>query len=138
MHDLASNNSIVMVHVEGSETEDTSLLQCFAGLFSQSQLPAVHLRLRGLLLPMYTMNNHIYNAMRFCDSRTYKALYLSCLQAKDTAQSLWETLVSLLKNWCCHKKCCAWTRGMCCSLVYSKAVANYGLHRTVKVACSSV
>ena len=49
MHDLASNNK----HghgVEGSETEDTSLLQCFAGQFSQSQLPAMHLRLRGLLL----------------------------------------------------------------------------------------
>ena len=46
MHDLASNNH----GVEGSETEDTSLLQCFAGQFSQSQLPAVHQRLRGLLL----------------------------------------------------------------------------------------
>ena len=45
--------------------------------------------------------------MRFCDSLTYKALYLSCLEAnKDTAQSLWEMLVSLLKNWCCHIKCC--------------------------------
>ena len=43
MHDLASNNS----HgVEGSETEETSLLQCFAG---QSQLSAVNLRLCGLL-----------------------------------------------------------------------------------------
>ena len=47
---------------------------------------------------MYTMNNHTYNAMRVCDSRTYKALYLSCLEAKDTAQSLWETLASLLKS----------------------------------------
>ena len=36
--------------VEGSETEDTSLLQSFAGQFSQSQLAAVHLRLCGLLL----------------------------------------------------------------------------------------
>ena len=46
MYDLASNNK--HSHgVEGSETEDTSLLQCFAG---QSQLPAVHLRLRRLLL----------------------------------------------------------------------------------------
>ena len=45
MHDLVSNNK--HSHgVEGSETEDTSL-QCFAG---QSQLPAFHLRLRGLLL----------------------------------------------------------------------------------------
>ena len=49
MHNLASNNK--HSHgVEGSETEDTSLLQCFAGQFSQSQLSAVHLRLRGLLL----------------------------------------------------------------------------------------
>ena len=40
--------------------------------------------------------------MQFCHSRTYKALYLSCLEAKDTAQSLWEMLVSLLKNWCCQ------------------------------------
>ena len=47
MHNLASNNK--HSHgVEGSETEDTSLLQCFAGWFSQ--LPALHLRLRGLLL----------------------------------------------------------------------------------------
>ena len=46
MHDLASNNK--HSHgVEGSETEDTCLLQCSAG---QSQLPAVHLRLCGLLL----------------------------------------------------------------------------------------
>ena len=44
--------------------------------------------------------------MRVCDSWTYKALYLSCLGAKDTIQSLWETLVSLLKKCCCHKKCC--------------------------------
>ena len=55
---------------------------------------------------MYTMNNHTYNAMRVCDSRTYKTLYLSCLGAKDITQSLWETLVSLLIKWCCHKKCC--------------------------------
>ena len=49
---------------------------------------AVQLRLRGLLLRMYTVNNHTYNAMRVCDSRTYKALYLSCLGGKE---SLWET-----------------------------------------------
>ena len=58
MHDLASNNK----HghgVEGSETEDTSLLQCFAG---QSQLPAVHLKASWVVV-MYTMNNHTYNAM---------------------------------------------------------------------------
>ena len=55
---------------------------------------------------MCTMNNHTYNAMRVCDSQTYKALYLSCLGAKDTTQSLWETLVSLLKKCCCHKKRC--------------------------------
>ena len=49
MHNLASNNK--RSHgVEESETEDTSLLQCFAGQFSQSQLSAVNLRLRGLLL----------------------------------------------------------------------------------------
>ena len=49
MHNLASNSK--HSHgVEGSETEDTSLLQCFAGQFSQSQLSAVNLRLRGLLL----------------------------------------------------------------------------------------
>ena len=33
-----------------------------------------------------------------------KALYLSCLGAKDATQSLWVTLVSLLKKHCCHKK----------------------------------
>ena len=36
----------------------------------------------------------------------YKALFLSRLGAKDTTQSLWETLVSLLKKCCCHEKCC--------------------------------
>ena len=36
--------------VEGSETKDTSLLQCFAGQFSQSQLPvAVTIQWTGLL-----------------------------------------------------------------------------------------
>ena len=54
---------------------------------------------------MYAMNNHTYNAMQVCYNRTYKALYLSSLGAKDTTQSLWETLVSLLKKCCCHKKC---------------------------------
>ena len=57
MHNLSSNNK--HSHgIEGSETEDTSLLpwQCFAGQFSQSQLSAVNLRLRGLLL--CTLNNH--------------------------------------------------------------------------------
>ena len=29
-----------------------------------------------------------------------------CLGVKDTAQTLLETLVSLLKKRCCHKKCC--------------------------------
>ena len=67
MHDLASNSSTVMVYIEGSETEDTSLLQCFAGQFSQSQLPAVHLKTLWVVV-MYTMNNHTYNAM--CNSVT--------------------------------------------------------------------
>ena len=58
------------------------------------------------VVAMYTMNNHTYNAMRVCDSGTYTALYLSCLGAKNITQSLWETLVSLLKKCCCHKKCC--------------------------------
>ena len=40
---------------------------------------------------MHTMNNQTYNATRVCDSGTYKALYLSCLGAKDTTQCLWET-----------------------------------------------
>jgi len=47
--------------------------------------------------------------MRVCDSRTYKALYLSCLGAKDTTQSLWEMLVSLVdaadKRGGCIKQC---------------------------------
>ena len=72
MHNLASNSK--HSHgVEGSETEDTSLLQCFAGQFSRSQLSAVAL----WVVVMYTMNSHIYNAMRVCDSGSYKALYLS-------------------------------------------------------------
>ena len=94
-----------MQHSHGVEGSETSLLQCFAGQFSQSQLPAVHLKASWVVV-MYTMNNHTYNAMQFCDSRTHKALYLSCLGAKDATQSLWETLVSLLKKCCCHKKCC--------------------------------
>ena len=52
---------------------------------------------------MYTMNNRTYNGMQYCDSQTYKALYLSYLESKDTTQSLWEMLGSLLKNCCCHK-----------------------------------
>jgi len=45
MHNLASNNK--HSHgIEGSETEDTSLLQCFVGQFSVT----VNLRLCGLLL----------------------------------------------------------------------------------------
>ena len=62
MHNLASNNK----HghgVEGGETEDTSLLQCFAGQFSQSQLSAVHLY-KALSVVMHTMNNHTYNTMQ--------------------------------------------------------------------------
>ena len=47
--------------VEASETEDTSLLQCFVG---QSQLSAVNQRLRGLLLGL--------------------TKHVSCLGAKDT------------------------------------------------------
>ena len=103
MHNLASNNK--HSHgVEGSETGDTSLLQCFGGQFS---VIVVSSEPKALwVVVMYTMNNYTYNAMRFCDSRTYKALYLSCLGAKDTTQTLWETLVSLLKKYCCHKKCC--------------------------------
>ena len=47
MHDLVSNNK--HSHgVEGSETEDTSLLHCFAG-----QLSAVNLRLLWVVV-MYT------------------------------------------------------------------------------------
>ena len=91
-----------MQHSHGVEGSETSLLQCFAGQFSQSQLSAVNLRLRGLLLRIiiYLQRDGV------CDSRTYKALFLSRLGAKDTTQSLWETLVSLLKKCCCHEKCC--------------------------------
>ena len=92
-----------MQHSHGVEGSETSLLQCFAGQFSQSQLSAVNLRLRGLLLCtlyIYLQRDGV------CDSRTYKALFLSRLGAKDTTQSLWETLVSLLKKCCCHEKCC--------------------------------
>ena len=88
--------------VEGSET---SLLQCFAGQFSQSQLSAVNLRLRGLLLCTFLIIIIYLQRDGVCDSRTYKALFLSRLGAKDTTQSLWET-VSLLKKCCCHEKCC--------------------------------
>jgi len=46
--------------------------------------------------------------MRVCDSGTYKALYLSWFGAKDTTQSLWETLVSLLKCRCHRNVVDAW------------------------------
>ena len=49
---------------------------------------------------MYTMNNHILKSV------TAGLTKLSRLGAKDTTQSLWETLVSLLKKCCCHEKCC--------------------------------
>ena len=48
-----------MQHSHGVEGSETSLLQCFAGQFSQSQLSAVNLRLRAWVVVMYTMNNHI-------------------------------------------------------------------------------
>ena len=56
---------------------------------------------------MYTMNNHIYNGGGG-GGGGYESVtaYLSCLEAENTTQSLWETLVSLLKKCCCHKKCC--------------------------------
>ena len=79
MHDLASNNSMLC----------RSVLTVTVASNAPKALWVV---------VMYTMNNHTYNAMRVCDSRTYKALYLSCLEAKDTAQSLWKMLVHLLKN----------------------------------------
>ena len=100
MHNLASNDK----HSHGVEGSETSLLQCFAAACQlQSQLSAVNLRLSGLLLCTLCQS---YNAIRVCDSVTYKALFLSRLGAKDTTQSLWETLVSLLKKCCCHEKCC--------------------------------
>ena len=34
----------------------------------------MHLKASWVVV-MYTMNNHTYNAMQFCHSRTYKALY---------------------------------------------------------------
>ena len=40
------------------------------------------------------------------DNRLGKALYQSCLGAKDTTQSFLEMLVGLLKKCCCHQKCC--------------------------------
>ena len=43
MHNLASNNK----HSHGVEGSETSLLQCFAGQFSQSQLSAMNLRFVG-------------------------------------------------------------------------------------------
>ena len=46
MHNLASNNK----DSHGVEGSETSLLQWFAGQFSPSQLSAVNLKLRGLLL----------------------------------------------------------------------------------------
>ena len=77
LHDLASNNK--HSHgVEGSETEDTSLLQCFAGQFSPSCTVASCAPKASWVVVMYTMNNHTTR----CDSVTAglnKALYLSCL-----------------------------------------------------------
>ena len=80
---------------------------------------------------MYTMNNHTMQR-----KSVTAGLAKSCLGAKDTTQSLWETLVSLLKKCCCHKKCCG--RMGCGAVMCSKPAARYGLHQTVKVACSSV
>ena len=47
-----------MQHSHGVEGSETSLLQCFAGQFSQSQLSAVNLKASWVVV-MYTMNNHI-------------------------------------------------------------------------------
>ena len=40
------------------------------------------------------------------DNQLAKHCFQSCLEAKDTTQSLLETLVGLLKKCCCHQKCC--------------------------------
>ena len=58
MHNLASNNK----HSHGVEGSETSLLQSFAGQFSQSQLSAVKPKASWVVV-MYTMNNHTYNVM---------------------------------------------------------------------------
>ena len=52
---------------------------------------------------MDTMNNRIRCES---DNRLGKALYRSSLGAKDTTQRLLDTLVSLLKERCYHKKRC--------------------------------
>ena len=63
LHDLASSNK--HSHgVEGSETKDTSLLQCFAGLFSLSVASCAPKA--SWVVVMYTMNNHTTR----CDSVT--------------------------------------------------------------------
>ena len=36
----------------------------------------------------------------------YCCLYLSCVRATNTTQSLWETTVGILKKSCCHQKHC--------------------------------
>ena len=85
---------------------------------------------------MYTMNNCTYNKIRVMQPAC-KALYQSCLQAKDTTQSLLETLVTLLKKCCWHIKRCGYTWDVLqCSKVVAIKVRTS--HQTVKVACSSV
>ena len=64
---------------------------------------------------------------------TCKALYRSCLQAKDTTQSLLEMLVSLLKKCCCHRKRCGYVG---CAAEEKVTYLNFGyLMMFIDVCC---
>ena len=61
-------------------------------------------------------------------------LFLSCVEAKKTTQSLWETLLGVVKKRHYHQKCCGPQNVLQCS----KPVAKCTLHWGVKVTCSLV
>ena len=96
---------------------DTSLLQCL--VFTVTTVSSAT---KASWVIMYTMNNHTYNAMQ---NLTFNQLAKqSCLGAKDTIQSLLETLVGLQRSAVAIKSAeDVWDVLQC-----SKAVGKCGLH----------
>ena len=103
--DLGAQSSTALIkkhsHCTYSDTE--CLLRMPVGVIDVtdqlSQLLAVHLRLHGFLCTLRI----IIQSDGVCVNLVAKH---SILGAKDTIQSLWETLAGLLKKCSCHKKRC--------------------------------
>ena len=91
-----------------SLTEDTFLLQCLV-----VTVTAVSNAPKASSVVRYTMNNHTYPSLT---TALGKALYQSCLEAKDTTQSFLEKLVGWYSKEVLLPSKALWMRGMCCSV----------------------